>query len=169
VGAAQPQACKKIYLSADSSAIEPRWIPATAASALDTEYQIEGIVPFKAKHMIVTWDIKLESVTPEDATRYTITIDRTTGPVCGATPLVKFQVPLEKHPIDDCHFVQQSKLRGATQPFRINLCAGEEIAAAFTESVAVVCPAVACGVAAEITPQKDPAPLARVIVKVYLY
>lgn len=167
----QIEPCTKYYLSADSSSIEPTFVQSSLAVSLNTETQIENIVPIHARHMIITWEIQPLGVRPpEDATRYTITIDRTTGPVCGATPLVKFQVPLENHAIDDCNFVQQSKLCGATQPFRVNLCPGEEIAAGFTERLGIVCPAIACGVHdPNFKPQTTPAPLARVLVKVFLY
>lgn len=170
-GAEQIQPCTKYYLSADSRSIDPKFILSSLAVQANAETQIENIVPIHARHMIITWEIQLLGARPpEDATRYTITIDRTTGPVCGATPLVKFQVPLENHAIDDCHFVQQSKLRGSTQPFRVNLCPGEEIAAGFTERVGIVCPAIACGVPdPSFVQQTDPAPLARVLVKVFLY
>lgn len=169
--------CIKYYLFIDSSAITPidngvkvdPSVPITPAEAA----KIESTVPIDAESLVVTWDFVRDPAVlhPDpDVTRYIITVDRVNGSCF--SPVVKFQVPISHTPINDCGGLsQESQLMGTSQPFRVKLCAGDELCVGITRTIGENCVPGQCGALptpAE-TPQTTITPLKSAIVKLYLF
>jgi hypothetical protein len=131
---------------------------------VERKQSLAAIMPIDTCSVVVTWSLN-ESIEPpaDGLTRYVISIERLTG--CNITPIVRFKVPVECVPINDCELAEKSVLMGASQPFHVKLCAGDLILASLTKTLADKCN-VQCGIPNPAV-QGDPTGLTRIMVKLY--
>lgn len=119
---------------------------------------VGAILPIDATSLVVSWNLITTSAeNPNDLTRYIISVDRFKG--CDISPVLKFRVPVACVPKNDCEQSQQSQLAGTTQPFGVNLCAGDTLLVGLTTVLAEDCGPVVCGVQSPVTPNPNPTPL----------
>jgi hypothetical protein len=165
--------CQKRYLFIDSNAfpnfqdgVDANNTTAVAANAS----KIQSTVPIDAESLVVTWDFRRNSGAPDpDFTRYIITVDRVNGSCF--SPVARFQVPISRTPLNDCCAVSQnSQLKGCSQPFRVRLCAGDELSVGLTRNIGENCIPGQCGAGPTPGPvQIDVETLQSVIVNLYLF
>jgi hypothetical protein len=133
---------------------------------VDRKQSLAAIMPIDTCSVVVTWSLT-EYIDidhpPNDLTRFVVSIERLTG--CNITPIVRFKVPVECVPINDCELAEKSVLMGASQPFHVKLCAGDLILASLTKTLADKCN-VQCGIPNPAV-QGDPTGLTRIMVKLY--
>lgn len=162
------QDCAKTYLFIDSNAAP--FTPGGIDPTVNPSYTGgKSIVPIDAKSMVVTWDFAVTSPAgvPEDLTRYIIFVERF-NESC-VTPVVRFQVPISHAPLNDCVRSQASQLKGTSQPFRVKLCAGDQLIAAVVKRVGENCVAGLCGAGPTPGNQTQTAHIDLAIVKLFIF
>jgi len=169
-----PALCTKQYLFVDSAAISSTAGGVTIANAATNASSIEATVPISARWLVVTWDFKIgvsgALVDEPDMTRYIITVDRADGSCF--SPLVKFQVPVARTPVNDCGVLSEtSLLAGVSQSFPVKCCPGDELCVGISESIAPLCLTGQCGggPSPAVNQQIIASTLAFAIVKLYLF
>lgn len=150
----------KAYLKTPNLDAVPYAVPFKDLSASNT-YP----APINATSIAVTWNLQENPNGQNDLTRYLISIERKVG--CKFSPIVKFQVPVSQVPVDDCAVNEKSKLRGVTKPFRVKVCAGDELCVSVTKTLGEICP-VGCGVTVEVD-QSQVSNLDVALVSLYLF
>jgi hypothetical protein len=167
----------KNYLLIDSSAIPSETGGVSANDPIlvaENIASIQYVAPIDTEWIVVTWNFEAtpaQSKPPgeEDLTRYIITVERVDG-LC-FTPIVKFQVPVSHTPLNDCGGRSHaSKLKGASQPFRVKLCGGDKLLVGLTKAIGANCTAGQCG--ASPTPgvyQQDWVADVSAIIKLFIF
>lgn len=134
--------CQKEFLAVDSSAITPTaWNAATFAiqTGLKRQFTHEAVVGISSRKLVVSWEFvqPTSSSPPPFPTKFIINVDKVVG--CNFNPLVKFQVPLTRIAIDECHQLPTSQLSGASQAFNVQCCVGDLLAVSIVQTVEDPC------------------------------
>jgi hypothetical protein len=155
--------CLKYYLIIVSTAISfPNTLPdETWAQANKPLYAL--VAPIDATSVSVTWNF-IET-TPNNLSRYVITVERDTG--CTFVPIAKFQVPVSMVPINDCELVGKSNTNGASRSHAVKICAGDLLVVNILRFLAEDCP-VQCGAPAESNAPTGSSALNTCFISVYL-
>jgi hypothetical protein len=138
--------CEKRYLADDTHSIKFDQNGVDPADMQAVKEKAQQIVPIDSKSMVITWVFLQELelfIPPDDLTRYIISVDRVQG--CRAEPVLRFQVPVTCVSNDCDVHVEKSQLTGTTQPFRVQLCAGDALVVGIAMILAEKCTPKACG------------------------